>query len=748
MTDVTSATDASQTDSAGPQPETAAGEWCAAVENGGGAEKGASCPDNSASPGNTQLPQTSDTPRYSDRPQDGGGDDESNGDGGGDTGTGGDGSPSPSQPDMTPGVTEAPVSAGHRIVQGEAGPEIAGPVQVQNRVEVQFRAKVSFEEGSGQLTAGYDGQKRQWYGESKTMLSSTNVDGSGTGLRLGLADNGDRLGSTSAPNALDGTVQALDAIGMRGGFAGAELYAKTDTNVTQTKVTRQGVQTPEAFTEVNEQGLRLTGNGMVDVGPVDVRISAEPLRLAREQKIQPGENEATTPYKPVTKATISASVTATDQQALVPGATPPDQRSLPNGTQVDVNQADGRTAYDAAVVGDAADGTTHFHFQETIGGVSNAALFVPTFDYAGGSAPRTVQEGWLDERTVVHAPATDPNRISRIEQTDWFGNTKTLVPLDAAADWAKAQAARDPHMANLQILTAADLERANPGRVVEVTIPDGNGGMRSVKALEAGDVVNLGFATVQGEEGIYRAPDLRNGAAKAEVELFFDQAQTQVAQQVEPGAIRTDGSVDQARLYSRVGIQTFNGAVETVIESPFGIVQGGANLIATGADWIGQGNDWLMDRASDTVAQSPLHDNLAGDAVNGLIEVNRTTTRFMADGVESVLHWGGDALGNAGDWLGDQYYHHLGYQMDAAHWEAYEGAEARQRIWTAHAPEAQGVLDAQTAGAITPEEANRRLQAIQTQADSEWAQVQQTMPERLRQRLGLTQTPQPADAAP
>lgn len=57
MTDVTSATDASQTDSAGPQPEAASGEWCAAVENGGGEEKGAPCPDNSTAAGNTQLPQ-------------------------------------------------------------------------------------------------------------------------------------------------------------------------------------------------------------------------------------------------------------------------------------------------------------------------------------------------------------------------------------------------------------------------------------------------------------------------------------------------------------------------------------------------------------------------------------------------------------------------------------------------------------------------------------------------------------------
>jgi hypothetical protein len=635
-------------------------------------------------------------------------------------------------------------SAASRIVQGPDGPQIAGPVQVQNRVGIELRAKAGVEEGTGQVTVGYDGQKKQAYAEGKVIQSSTNVDGAGTGVRLGYADNGNKLGSTSAPNALDGVIGAADSMGVKGGFAGVELYAKSEANVVQQKITKQGVQPTENYSRVSETGVRLTANGTVDVAGAEVRLNAEPVRIASEQKVIPGGTLASTDTKPVAKATLNASITATDQN-LVPAQTGTDKRNLPNGTTADVNSKAGLNAYSHAVNGDAADGTTHFHFQNAQGGVSNAAMVVPAFDYVGknnDSKATEISHGWMDEKTVVHAPASDPSKISRIEQTDWFGNSKTLVPIEATVDWAHNQARNDPNLKNLEKLTAADLERANPGRVVDVTIPDGNGGMRSIKALEQGDTVNLGFATVEGQTGIYRAPDLRNGAVKADVEVFFDKAQTTLAKNVDPASIRQDGSVDQSRLYSKAAINTFNGGVEVAIKAPLGMASGASNLLGFGADLIDKGNDWLMDRAKDAVQSSTVANTPLGHTATKIIDANVSSSHEITNTVKSGTSWLADKFSGAGEWLGDQYYDKLGWQVDAVQWEALEGSRARQDISTKYMPQAQAIQAEQAKGTISELQANQSLQNVQTQAQNEFANVQQTMPERLRNKLNIPSTKQ------
>lgn len=643
---------------------------------------------------------------------------------------------------FTPTQNPEAGSAASRIVQGPNGPEISGPVQVQNRVEVELRAKASIEEGTGQATIGYDSQKRLAYAEGKLMQSTTNVDASGTGVRLGYIDNGNKLGATSAPNVFDKILHAVDTIGMKSGFAGIELYAKSDTNVVQQKLTKEGLLAPEHFDRVNEAGLRLTANGVVEVADTKIRLNAEPLRLATEQKVKTGDSEAATPYKPVTKSTMNASVTATDQK-LVTRDKGADQRNLPDGTAADVNSDQGLSSYAGAVKNDAADGTTHFHFQASNGGVSNAAMVVPTFDYAGNQSTATeISHGWMQERTVVHAPSSDPSRISRMEQTDWFGNTKTLVPIDAAVDWAHNQARNDPNLKNLEKLSADDIERANPGRIVDVQVPDGNGSTRTIRALEQGDMINLGFATVEGEKGIYRAPDLQNGVTKVETEIFFDKAEVTLASMIEPGAVREDGSVDQNRLYSKAAVSTTNATIETGIQSPFGLVAGASNLLGYGAGLINQGNEWLMNSASDQVQNSPLNNTAIGNVANALIDYNRNTTEMAANAVKSGTGFVSEKVDGLGQWMGDQYYDKLGWQMDAAQWEASTGSTARQEIWNKYAPEAQAVVDAKAKGTIGEQQANDQLQVIQAKSQTDFAKVQQTMPERLREKLDI---PQPQD---
>lgn len=623
---------------------------------------------------------------------------------------------------------------GQRIYKGE--------VKAQNELGATVNARVILEAGMGEITpVGINWRNKSLYSEKKMAASSIGSDGKNTGFQAGVEFQPDKLGSTSATGLMKPLVAAGEALGLKGGFAGLQAFWQHESNVSQSKLTYIGRNTPYEFSyKVGKDGLKILATGEVEIGETlsrwvsgdannkgaTVRLTAEPLELARERKVQADGVKSGVSFK----STLKGTMFATDQLQIMANKTA-DLRVLPNGSSVNIHDAQGRKAYDAYAGGDAsADGAVHF--QQASGGASNVAVDVPSAGVGSVKAFgfNTTKE-FFGGKTTVLVDKNNPDQIVSITKDPLIGDAEKYIPVQQLEAYLKQKAAQDPaSFGDLSRINTQDLLDANQGRVVELSVESAPGVTQKIQAFSANDTVNTGFAALKDVQGVVRAPNLQEIATRADIELFFTQSSGTLAAAIAPSAIEADGSVKWKQLNLRAATDVVNGAVETVIEFPGDLAEGALNVASLAASGVGKAGEWLGEGAISLTKATGLDTTSVGKAV---IEKSQQydMDRSLAGWAVRELDQASASLNEANEKYGDDYYAVLGHKIENAFYAgnsktgANDGYDAPriQRDLTADFAEKQAKIQADLNADIkTPADAFEALDALKEQTNKLYAE--------------------------
>ncbi len=515
-------------------------------------------------------------------------------------------------------IPSTPAASGQGTATGlgvdpETGARVyLGPVKVNNEIEGFVEQKTFIEAAVLEASGAKYKPGSGWLTEFKAAGTATE-----SRLQAGYKFTvGEEL--VSAPNNLEFASGALgwlkDTVGIGKGSVSLSTGYKSEDHVVSSSISwKKGPQAAESNANAEKLFAKASASLGGDLFNKTLEINSE-AEVKSERKTAYGADPGS--FKGKWDATPL-------KLKLIPTnfgqSSGPDMRVLTNGQLIDRKTPDGKSAYQDArfVSPELPDNGLNFYMQKEVGGASNLAVNVPNFDYQGdsiGSETVTLTQvsrpfgGLLGENrsdALVARLQGDPDKISRIE-----AGGRVYVPVDAVADWLQHQGAQNPALfGDLQNITPDILVAHNEGRVKEIDIEDSAGTRTQIRVFDEGDVINTGYAAVEQVDGVVRTPNLENGASRARVELFWDQFTISLADNVEPGSVGADGSIDRTRLISKTATYGFGGVVDTVVQTPLGLVEGGARLAAglteagknPGNDWINGPATWTLNKAADGI---------------------------------------------------------------------------------------------------------------------------------------------------
>lgn len=591
------------------------------------------------------------------------------------------------------------------LVNTPQGRVYTGPVHVQNRIELQARAKIAIEDIAAEVTViGADLKKKQIYSEGKLMRKASAVDGNDTGIRAGLADNGKRLGNTSPTMAARPIAAANDALGIHNFFIGLQSFTKVDSGVYQNKVVWKGTGTKvETFDKVRKNGVKLMATGDADIAGARYKGTVDALEIGREKKGSTGT------YQTIVKSTVKGMVVATDQYTL-PEKNQKDRRVLPDGKSVNVATPQGLAAYEAYSRAGSKSGDLTFHFQQADAGASNVAIDVPDMRKVLGADALTATS--KSGRTTNVVDSHDPTRTVMLEKTSTSGKTTRYVPVDALVSFVQAKAKADPKSyGDFAGIKVEDVLKANEGRTIDIKVPDGKGGSRKVKAFDEADTVNLGYATVQGVQGVVRAPNLKEYTLRADFELFFSHAKGTAAGAIAPSSIKPDGTVDKKQVAHRVAVDVTNGVGETAFQFIPALVEGGLRLGSAAVSGMSRFGARADQYLIDNIKANRWDQTSVGKGAVSFLEKDKKAQEL--DDIAKHLDEAADYVGKGTKAAGEFYYKNFGGDIEKELYGGkYDAKAIEKTIATTFAPQRDAIAANLRAGKISQVEAEKQYDAL------------------------------------